>query len=155
MIGVVSNSYSMAKQFDETVALDDSIALIIKQAEIVTARVLAGTENGRFTDDSLSVNLSKRDMKAMKKYVLDSKNQESKDTVLGVFVPSVCFDFKYKDALCRVQFDFGLGKWSITDVMGNQLYLFNCKGQEAFDTALSLFPDNQLLLKLNEKRRKK
>lgn len=132
---------TMAKDSIMRKALGDSIYTVMTEAKTVYASLkLENSENKNRS--IVNVKVSKND-----RYVLDfiisaPSNYASNDIVYGKYVPNFSLTFNAaKGRTCVANFDFGLGKWNICDVRGNELVRYDLPTIDVLRLANQLFPD--------------
>ena len=124
--------------------LGDSIASVIKNAEKVTARLIAYGDTA--AANAKTVELSPKRASDLKKIlVTDRENSESDKLLFGRFLPNISFYFQNGEKVCTVFCDFGLRKWQVKNAGGEILHSFDLKSKEILQLAGKLFPEDEYI----------
>lgn len=71
-------------------------------------------------------------------------NYVSNNVVFGVFNPSISVTFEGNDSTYKAYFDFGLGKWSLSNNNSDEeLFKYDLKSKEILRCCNMLFPDDE------------
>ncbi len=101
------------------------------------------------TDSSILVSrkrsLSVADGELFKFLLLEKANFRCDDTLFGRFMPSVIVLMKSGGRKWKASFDFGLGKWALTDLKSRQEWTFDLRSKELLRWAWLQFPEDYLL----------
>lgn len=89
--------------------------------------------------------LSAADKERFQFLLLDKSNFQSDVTVFGRFMPSVRVTMKSGGRKLLVSLDFGLSKWSLTDLKSGEEWRFDLRSEELLRWAWLQFPDDLLL----------
>ena len=128
----------------EQQTVSDSLLQLIAGASVRRA-VTTGFDSDSKTLVSQKKSLSKSSREQFKFLLSDKANFKSDDTVFGQFMPSVSVRMKSKGRKLKISLDFGLGKWSLTDLKTGQEWQYDLRSKELLRWAWLQFPDDNLL----------
>lgn len=128
----------------EQQTVSDSLLQLIAGASVRRA-VTTGFDSDSKTLVSQKKSLSKSSREQFKFLLSDKANFKSDDTVFGQFMPSVSVTMKSKGRKLKVSLDFGLEKWSLTDLKTGQEWQYDLRSKELLRWAWLQFPDDNLL----------
>lgn len=128
----------------EQQAMPDSLLQVIAGATVKRVTSL-GVDADSSVLISRKKSLSAAEGELFKFLLLDKANFQGDDTLFGRFMPSVTVLMKSEGRKWKASFDFGLGKWALTDMKSGQECMFDLHSKDLLRWAWLQFPEDYLL----------
>lgn len=121
-------------------AVNDSVYAILMDGKIKSMQI---DNNGKYSEMKY---LAREDCHLLRFLITDPNLYLGDAKVYGKIMPCIRFEFqKAKNEIVYVNFDFGLGKWMLTNMSGEILYRSSLSTYDILRFCHELYPQNELI----------